>query len=134
MTDEKKCPNNPLPHLLQAQKALALLRSKLVGRPSTGSFPSTIASPDHPRKSRKENPQKLTQLSSRSHPRHLVGKMTAQKDTIKFTQDHNITQPTLRWYWFWRRRWRDRFLYQRYLLNQLMEFHQTCLDISLGHA
>ena len=25
-------------------------------------------------KSRKENPQKLTQLSSRSHPRHLVGK------------------------------------------------------------
>ena len=25
-------------------------------------------------KSRKENPQKLTQLSSRSHPRHLMGK------------------------------------------------------------
>ena len=34
------------------------------------------------RKNRKENPQKLTQLSSRSHPRHLVGKRTAQKDTI----------------------------------------------------
>ena len=33
-------------------------------------------------RSRKENPQKLTQLSSRSHPRHLVGKRTAQKDTI----------------------------------------------------
>ena len=33
-------------------------------------------------KSRKENPQKLTQLSSRSHPRHLVWKGTAQKDTI----------------------------------------------------
>ena len=33
-------------------------------------------------KGRKENPQKLTQLSSRSHPRHLVGKRTAQKDTI----------------------------------------------------
>ena len=32
--------------------------------------------------SRKENPQKPTQLSSRSHPRHLVGKRTAQKDTI----------------------------------------------------
>ena len=31
-------------------------------------------------KSRKENPQKLTQLSSRSHPRQLVGKRTAQKD------------------------------------------------------
>ena len=34
-------------------------------------------------KSRKENPQKLTQLSSRSHPRHLVGKRTSQKDAIK---------------------------------------------------
>ena len=34
-------------------------------------------------KSRKENSQKLTQLSTRSHPRHLVGKRTAQKDTIK---------------------------------------------------
>ena len=33
-------------------------------------------------KSRKENPQKLTQLSSRSHPRHLVGKRTAPRDTI----------------------------------------------------
>ena len=30
-------------------------------------------------KSRKKKPQKLTQLSSRSHPRHLVGKRTAQK-------------------------------------------------------
>ena len=39
-------------------------------------------------KSRKENPQKLTQLSSRSHPRHLVGKRTAQKDiTIDTTSD-----------------------------------------------
>ena len=25
-------------------------------------------------------------------------------------------------------------LYPRYLLNQLMEFHQICLDISLGQA
>ena len=33
-------------------------------------------------KSRKENPQKLTQLCSRSHPRQLFGKRTAQKDTI----------------------------------------------------
>ena len=36
-------------------------------------------------KSRKENPQKLTPLSSRSHPRHLVGKRTAQKDITKDT-------------------------------------------------
>ena len=34
-------------------------------------------------KSRLENPQKLTQLSPRSHPRHLVGKRTAQEDAIK---------------------------------------------------
>ena len=33
-------------------------------------------------KSRKENPQKLTQLNSRSHPRHLVGKRTAQKTPL----------------------------------------------------
>ena len=42
-------------------------------------------------KSRKENPQKLTQLSSRSHPRHLVGKRTAQKDiTIETTSDSQV--------------------------------------------
>ena len=32
--------------------------------------------------SRKKNPHKLTQLSPRSHPRHLVGKKTAQEHTI----------------------------------------------------
>ena len=42
-------------------------------------------------KSRKENPQKLTQISSRSHPRHLVGKRTAQKDiTIDTTSDSQV--------------------------------------------
>ena len=42
-------------------------------------------------KSRKENPQKLTQLSSRSHPRHLVGKRTAQKDiNIDTTSDSQV--------------------------------------------
>ena len=42
-------------------------------------------------KSRKENPQKLTQSSSRSHPRHLVGKRTAQKDTIiDITSDSQV--------------------------------------------
>ena len=41
--------------------------------------------------SRKENPQKLTQLSSRSHPRHLLGKRTAQKDTtIDITSDSQV--------------------------------------------
>ena len=42
-------------------------------------------------KSRKENPQKLTQLSSKCHPRHLVGKRTAQKDTIiDITSDSQV--------------------------------------------
>ena len=42
-------------------------------------------------KSRKENPQKLTQLISSSHPRHLVGKRTAQKDTIiDITSDSQV--------------------------------------------
>ena len=42
-------------------------------------------------KSRKENPQKLTQLSSRSHPRLLVGKRTAQKDiTIDTISDSQV--------------------------------------------
>ena len=42
-------------------------------------------------KSKKENPQKLTQLSSRSHPRHLVRKRTAQKDTIiDITSDSQV--------------------------------------------
>ena len=42
-------------------------------------------------KSRKENPQKLTQSSSRSHPRHLVGKRTAQNDTIiDITSDSQV--------------------------------------------
>ena len=40
-------------------------------------------------KSRKENPQKLAQLSSRSHPRHLVGKRTAQKDITIDTTSHS---------------------------------------------
>ena len=37
-------------------------------------------------KSRKKNPQNLTQLSSRSHPRNLVGKRTAQKDITTDTK------------------------------------------------
>ena len=55
--------------------------------------------PDRVSKSRKENPQKLTQLSSRSHPRHLVGKRTAQKDTIiDITSDSQVNSNFLnRW-------------------------------------
>ena len=43
------------------------------------------------KKNRKETAQKQTQLSSRSHPRHLVGKRTAQKDiTIDTTSDSQV--------------------------------------------
>ena len=39
----------------------------------------------------RKKPQKLTQLSPRSHPRHLVGKRTAQKDAIKdITSDSQV--------------------------------------------
>ena len=39
----------------------------------------------------RKNPPKLTQLSSRSHPRHLMGKRTAQKDTIiDITSDSQV--------------------------------------------
>ena len=42
-------------------------------------------------KSRKENPQKLTRFSSRSHPRILVGKRTVKKDTIiDITSDSQV--------------------------------------------
>ena len=42
-------------------------------------------------KGRKKNPLKLTQLSSRSHPRHLVERRTAQKDTsIDITSDSQV--------------------------------------------
>ena len=47
--------------------------------------------PRDSRRSRKENPQKMTQFSSRSHPRHLVRKRTAQKDTIiDITSDSQV--------------------------------------------
>ena len=47
----------------------------------------------------KENPQKLTQLSSISHPKHLVGKRTGQKDTIiDITSDSQVNSNFLyRW-------------------------------------
>ena len=50
-------------------------------------------------KSKKENSQELTQFSSRSHPRHLVGKWTAQKDTIiDITSDSQVNSK-IRYRW-----------------------------------
>ena len=63
---------------------IRLQADSLFGGLEKGVFGSVV-------KSRKENPQKLTQLSSRSHPRHLVGKRTAQKDTIiDITSDSQV--------------------------------------------
>ena len=42
------------------------------------------------KKKKKKKTQKLTQLSSRSHPRHLVGKRTAQK---RHHHRHHKRQP-----------------------------------------
>ena len=50
ISESKKCPNNPLLHLLQVQWAIVLLLSKLAGRPGTKNLPSTIATPDYPGK------------------------------------------------------------------------------------
>ena len=53
-------------------------------------FSMEIVSPNLS-KGRKEKPQKLTQFSPRCHPRHLVGKRTAQKDAIKdITSDSQV--------------------------------------------
>ena len=65
------------------QRNIAGKNGKLI----RGNFKSSLLS----LKGRKENPQKLTQLSSRSHPRHLVRKRTAQKDiTIDTTSDSQV--------------------------------------------
>ena len=47
----------------------------------------------------KTNPQKLTQLSPRSHPRHLVGKRTAQKDTIINTSSDSQVNSNFPYRW-----------------------------------
>ena len=57
----------------------------------SGALPIALRGPANTSESRKENPQKLIQLSSRSHPRHLVGKRTAQKDiTTDTTSDSQV--------------------------------------------
>ena len=64
------------------------LKSNLKNEYKTKMFSS---SPIHSIRVGRKNPQKLTQLSSRSHPRHLVGKRTAQKDTIiDITSDSQV--------------------------------------------
>ena len=44
----KKCPNNPHPHLFASAVGPCPTVIQIVGRPGTGSLPSTIAPPDHP--------------------------------------------------------------------------------------
>ena len=45
---EKKIPSNPHPHLLKAQSALALVLSRLVGRPGTESYQRHHPTRPHP--------------------------------------------------------------------------------------
>ena len=69
-------------HCLTGNRRKTLVRGNPIGHPTFSLLVN---------KSRKENPQKLTQLSSRSHPRHLLGKRTAQKDiTIDTTSDSQV--------------------------------------------
>ena len=64
------------------------------GNWTNGSVRGDVHDVTHRCESRKENPQKLTQLSSRSHPRHLVGKRTSLKDTtIDITSDSDSLLP-----------------------------------------
>ena len=73
-----------LPHNLIKDKIVDLIER-------TFQREGSLYVPCNDKKSRKENPQKLSQLSSRSHPRHLVGKRTAQKDvTIDTTSDSQV--------------------------------------------
>ena len=60
---------------------LGLLQTRPITKSSHTNSAHTKLGP-YLQKSRYENPQKLTHLSPRSHPRYLVGKKTAQKDTI----------------------------------------------------
>ena len=46
-----------------------------------------------------ENPQKLTQLSPRSHPRHVVGKRTAQKAAIKYITSDSLMNSYFPYRW-----------------------------------
>ena len=50
-------------------------------------------------KIRKENPQKLTQFSPKSHPRHLGRKRTAQKDAVKDITSDNQTNSYFPYRW-----------------------------------
>ena len=66
----------------EQQQAFDLIIEKLTSSP-------VLAYADYS-KDRKENPQKLTQLSSRSHPRHLVGKKDSTK---RHHHRHHKRQP-----------------------------------------
>ena len=78
-------------HLINCVKRRLSQRVVTVESSSLSHLDVMISLLSEVRESRKENPQKLTQLSSRSHPRHLVGKKTAQKDTIiDITSDSQV--------------------------------------------
>ena len=47
----------------------------------------------------RKNPKKLTQINHISHPRHLVGKRTAQKDAIKDTSSDSQVNSYFQYRW-----------------------------------
>ena len=75
----KWCINSDVKSFLDEKEVETLERAARLADNYTLTHKVSFVSKANPRKSRKENPQKPTQLSSRSHPRHLVGKRTAQK-------------------------------------------------------
>ena len=78
------------------------------------------------RKSRSENPQTLTQLSPRSHPRHLVGKRTAQKDTTKdITSDSQVNS-------YFRSRWSPAILTFSIYFYLFLYLYITRIIINIG--
>ena len=76
-------PTKPRERLMKFMISISLSEKFCCQNPTTSTKATNMTrNSSKSNKSRKENPQKLTQLSSRSHPRHLVGKRPAQKDTI----------------------------------------------------
>ena len=84
MNTNSKKPITAMPWIWgpEQQQAFDLIIEKLTS-------PPVLAYADYS-KDRKENPQKLTQLSSSSHPRHLVGKKDSTK---RHHHRHHKRQP-----------------------------------------
>ena len=86
--ERKKCSNNPLPHLLQAQQSLALLFSKLVGRSGSENLPSTITPP--PSRLDFDDSLSLSLSLSLCENNKLFGFILMSRKFIKMTLWHKL--------------------------------------------